>query len=245
MALAFIGVPSPGESQVDAFREGNDYYQEGRFIEAVHAYRSVLGAGVESAEVHYNLGNAFFKADSLGRAILSWERALALDPGHPDARSNIELARSLTQDVVEPIRTFWLVDAYRWWIQWLPRPLLLTLAALGWLALWVGVVLGILARKRGVRRVASLLAVSGGVVAVLLSVNIAVREFGLGAVERGVVLSKVVPVRSAPTADDNLILFEIHEGTRVRIDERTDQWAEVVLDDGKVGWVEVGTFEVI
>ena len=32
---------------------------------------------------------------------------------------------------------------------------------------------------------------------------------------------------------------------RIRIDQRTEQWAEIVLDDGKVGWIPVGAMEVI
>ena len=72
---------------------------------------------------------------------------------------------------------------------------------------------------------------------VVLGANLVVRELGIGASERGVILASVVPVRSAPTGDDDLTVFEVHEGTRVRVDQRTDEWAEIVLDDGKVGWI--------
>ena len=44
---------------------------------------------------------------------------------------------------------------------------------------------------------------------------------------------------------DNLTLFEVHEGTVVRIDQRTGEWAEIVLADGKVGWVRADVFGVI
>ncbi len=63
--------------------------------------------------------------------------------------------------------------------------------------------------------------------------------------EGAVILADAVPVRSAPAAEDDVILFEIHEGTRVRIDRRTGEWVEVVLDDGKVGWVREEVLEVI
>ena len=79
----------------------------------------------------------------------------------------------------------------------------------------------------------------------LLGSNLAVREFDVGHPERGVILAEAVSVRSAPTDDDDLTVFEVHEGTRVRIDQRTEQWAEIVLDDGKVGWVPVGVMGVI
>ena len=58
-------------------------------------------------------------------------------------------------------------------------------------------------------------------------------------------MAEAVAVRSAPAQDDDLTLFEIHEGTRVRLDQRTGEWAEVVLDDGKVGWVPLDVMEII
>ncbi|MCH7991953.1 MAG: hypothetical protein IIC35_06005, partial [Gemmatimonadetes bacterium] len=85
----------------------------------------------------------------------------------------------------------------------------------------------------------------GGVVVLVLGANLVVRELGLGQRERGVILVESVAVRSAPSRDDDLTLFEVHEGTRVRVDQRTGAWAEVVLDDGKVGWVPLDVMGVI
>lgn len=244
VAVVAVGaVPTPAAAQDEAYLRGNELYEEGQFEQAVEAYRSVLGAGVESATLHYNLGNAYFKAGDLGRAILSWERALDRDRGLADARSNLELARTLTVDDVEPLPTFWLVSAWRWWVDLLPRAVLLGAVALGWLLLWGGVAGRILARGESMRRAGTVAVLTGAAMVVVLGVNVAVREFGVGQVSRGVILADAVPVRSAPTEDDNLTLFEIHEGTVVRIDQRTDSWAEVVLEDGKVGWVPAGVVE--
>lgn len=59
------------------------------------------------------------------------------------------------------------------------------------------------------------------------------------------ILDRAVQVRAAPAEEDDLTLFEIHEGTRVRIEQRTGSWVEVVLDDGKVGWVPADVMEII
>ncbi len=58
-------------------------------------------------------------------------------------------------------------------------------------------------------------------------------------------MSEQTPVQSAPAADPSLQLFTVHEGTVVRIDRRSEDWVEVVLEDGKVGWVHTGTLETI
>ena len=63
------------------------------------------------------------------------------------------------------------------------------------------------------------------------------REGYFGGAEWGIVMVEEVAVRSAPAAEDDLTLFRIHEGTKVRLDQQAEPWTEVVLEDGRVGWV--------
>ena len=244
MAAGPRGV-APLAAQEEIFARGNQLYQAEDYPAAVEAYEAILAGGFESHELYYNLGNAYFKVGDLGQAILSWERALKLEPGDQDAVANLALANQLTADEVEPLPRFWLLSVVSWWVNLLPRSALLLLVGAGWLSLAAGLTARILARAYTPRRVGTWLVVAGVGVVVVLGTNLAVRELGIGHVERGVILAEAVPVRSAPAEDDNLTLFEVHEGTRVRIDQRTERWAEVVLDDGKVGWVPAGVLGVI
>ena len=245
LAMTATAAPPPVHGQGELFEQGNQLYQQEDFEGAVEAYQAVLSAGWESAALHYNLGNAYFKTGELGRAILEWERALVLEPGEPDATANLELARSLTADAVEPLPRFWLFDVVVWWVSLLPRGLLLGLVALAWVALAAGWSLRVLARGEAAARWGGRVAIASAVVVLVLGTNLFVRELGLGRAERAVILAERVPVRSAPSDQDDLTLFEIHEGTRVRIDQRAGDWAEIVLDDGKVGGVQTGPFEEI
>ena len=249
VALLFAATPLlPGgdaTAQEEIVTRGNQAYQEGEYATAIEAYESVLEAGFVSAGLEYNLGNAYFKSGELGRAILHWERALVLSPGDADVRANLELARSITVDAVEPLPTFWLFSALRWWVDLLPRGTLMAVVATSWLMVTGGAIVRITSRSVTPRRVGSWLMAGGGVALVLFGANLFVRELGIARPERAIILGAAVAVRSAPAEDDDLTLFEVHEGTRVRIDERTGDWAEVVLDDGKVGWVPVAVMEVI
>jgi tetratricopeptide (TPR) repeat protein len=240
---AVLAGPLPAQQEI--FEQGNQRYQAGEYAAAINAYEAVFESGFRSHDLHYNLGNAYFKHGDLGRAILNWERALALEPGDPDALANLDLADRLKADQIEPLPRFWLLSVFDWALNVLPRAFLLLSVGAAWLALATGVVLRILARSVTLRRGGSLLAGGGALVVLLLGANLLVRELGIGRAERGVILSHSVPARSAPSADDNLTVFEVHEGTRVRIDQRTDEWAEIVLPDGKVGWVPVDVMEVI
>lgn len=243
--VAALTAPTPACAQDEIVQRGNEAYQEGDYEAAIDAYQAVIEAGFRSAGLEYNLGNAYFKAGALGRAILHWERARSRAPGDPDVRANLELARSLTVDAVEPLPRFWLLSLLDWWIDLVPRGWLLGLVASGWLALNGGVALRILGRATWAPRLGRALVIGGTVVVVVLAPSLVVRETGWGRPDRAVILAEAVPARSAPAAEDDLTLFEIHEGTRVRIDQRAGEWVEVVLDDGKVGWVPVTVMEVI
>jgi tetratricopeptide (TPR) repeat protein len=233
------------DAQDEIFQRGNQLYQAEDYPAAIEAYEAVLAAGFESHDLHYNLGNAYFKTGDLGRSILAWERSLKLEPGDADAIANLQLASGLTVDDIEPLPRFWLLSVVSWWVNLVPRSVLILIVGAGWLALTAGFMTRILAHTRSRRRLAQSMWISGAAVVLLFGTNLMVRELGIGSAERGVIVVEAIHVRSAPADDDNLTLFEVHEGTRVRIDQRTERWAEIVLDDGKVGWIPVDVVGII
>ena len=55
---------------------------------------------------------------------------------------------------------------------------------------------------------------------------------------------RTVDVTSSPSASGT-VLFQLHEGTRACILDRTPGWTEVELDNGNVGWIpEAATEDV-
>lgn len=245
---ALTGAPAAGQEPNDIdpaerFQAGNSLYQAGDFEAAHDAYSQILGAGWESGDLHYNLGNAYFKLGRLGPAILSYERARRSLPGDDNVLANLDLARSLTADQIAPLPGFWLTRAWNWWVDLLPRPWLVVIVAGGYLAAMALLVVRIMGGVR--RRWAAAAAIGVGAVAVVFAVNLVIRESGFGRADYGVIMVVETPVQSAPADDPALQLFTIHEGTTVRIDRRSDAWLEVVLEDGKVGWLRAETLDEI
>lgn len=242
----FAAVPAAGlTGQEDFFVEGNRLYREGDFAGALESYRRIEEAGFESGALYYNIGNSYFKLGELGSAILYYERARRLMPGDDDLQANLELARTLTVDEVDPLPGFLPFRALRWWIHLLPIRVLTWLVGLTYVSAMACVTLWVLWRGSSAGTWAGRTAGALGLVAALFGVNLLSVDLGIGEARRAVVMDEAADVQSAPSEDPSLQVFTVHEGTTVRIDRQSGNWVEIVLDDGKVGWLELGALEEI
>jgi tetratricopeptide (TPR) repeat protein len=233
------------EDPSEILLQGNDHYQEGRFQEALSAYEGILESGFESPDLYYNLGNAYFKLGDLGGSILNFEKALSLRPRDADTRANLGLARSLTVDEIEPLPRFWVLSLLSWWTEFLPRGGLILTVVLAYLLMATGLCVRILSRSPKPRELGTWVLAGSGIAFLLFGSTLLAREGFLGGSDRGVIMVEEVAVQSAPSNEGDLTLFHVHEGTTVRLDQRTEEWNEIVLEDGRVGWVPSGTMEII
>jgi tetratricopeptide (TPR) repeat protein len=96
-----IGSPRPLRSRAGNLYRGRP---RGRFQTANQLYdrevqrgeaalEQLAQAGEPGANLFYNLGNTNYRLGAPGPAMLAYERALALDPAHPEARANLDLLR--------------------------------------------------------------------------------------------------------------------------------------------------------
>ena len=55
-------------------------------------------------------------------------------------------------------------------------------------------------------------------------------------IKDGIIVESVVTVKSAP---DNASKdeFVVHEGLKVRLEDKVDDWVKIRLADGKIGWI--------
>ncbi len=227
------------------FARGNQLYLEGDFEGAIESYKAVLDEGYASAELYYNLGNAQYRAGRIAPAIVAYERAARIDPSHSDVQANLALVRQGLQDRIEPLPRFWLLVALERWMALIPRSALGVLTTLSYLCLGVAVTMVTLTKPRGWQGTLRKLAYLSAVATIVFGATLMGHEAPLGQADIAIVVASRVPALSSPSRERGLTVFTLHEGTKVRIDDREGQWAEVVLADGKVGWLPLDALEIV
>ena len=244
-AAWLLGASGGGAGTVEVlFSRGNDAYARGDYGAAADLYRKILGAGIRNSRVYYNLGNACFKSNRIGEAILYYEKELKLDPTDVDARENLRFANVRIRDRVP-------ADARPWVMSLLERgrDVLrieqvmqiftgLYLAAMAMAAVWL-----LAAGRRWAAGV-------GIAAALLLVLSLVAGGWGIAqarareASDEAIVLAAKVEVLSGP-GSENTLLASVHEGTKVRIHNRRQTWVQVTIPDGRAGWIRREALGVI
>ena len=224
-------------AQVDALKlEADQAFIDERYSDAIKAYEDILTQEYVSAEVHYNLGNAYFKAGQIAPSILHYERALKLAPSDEDILFNLKLANLSVKDRVEEIPQLFFVH---WW-----NAILKAFSVDGWA--WSTVIAFIIAlagfllfrfsSDEGMRRLTFYTAVLAlfwagfSLYAAQLAFNHAVND------DRAVVFAATINAKSAPDQKGK-DLFVIHEGLVVTVSDELNGWVRIKLSNGNVGWI--------
>ncbi len=215
--------------------QGDEAYRQGEYELAIEQYEGVLAEGQVSADLYYNLGNAYYRTDQIGLAILNYERALRLNPAMTDARENLALAESKTVDRITPLPKLFIVR----WVDTLctrVSPLVWRVVWLVLLALEGAAVVALrLGPTRGLRK-AGLLTGIVALLLLLLSSWLLLRATSrFNSHSEAVVMPPSIAVKSSPEVQstDKLIL---HEGTRVTVSDSLAGWYKITLADGTTGW---------
>ncbi len=218
------------------FAKANQEYAQGHFKEAISAYEGLIRDGQWSANVFYDLGNAYFRAGDFGRAILNYERARALEPHHPEAMANLQIARDeahaleLRPSWPERHLQFASVNQYS-----------VTAAVAFWVAAFCLAVLIFTPRRSAAMK--SLL--------VVMLLIFAGAMFAIWQLDRGskgdalaIVTGKDVQARLA-TADTANAVLALPPGSEVKILSTRGDWIYAALPNNLRGWIPAKNAEQV
>ena len=224
--------------------EGDSAYMKNDYASAIQIYEALLNRG-EAADIYYNLGNSYYKAGDIAKAILNYERALLLQPGNGDIRANLEIARSKPVDKVEPVPEIFLVSWTKSLINSMSVDSWAVCGVVCFILLIVSLYLFIFSKQIVLKKAGFISGIVFLAVTILANVFANQQKDELTNRNSAIVINPSVTVRSTPS-ESGTSLFILHEGHKVGVkDGSMKDWKEIRLEDGKVGWVPASAIEII
>ncbi len=219
-------------------------YTKGNYQQAIADYEELLKQGV-SADLCYNLGNAYFRTENITKAILNYERAHMLSPGDEDIKFNLEFARSKTIDKITPQSEMFFVNWYHSLVNLTSVDRWAYTAVVSIILVLVLLLMYLFADRIILRKIGFYGAVASLLLFLLANLFAFQQKRMLEDRCGAIIMSSSVNVRKSP-ADKAEAAFVLHEGTRVDISDKSIKgWREIRIADGREGWVEDSKIEEI
>ena len=221
------------DNGVDAAAQAQAAYESGDFATAISLYEALASSGIHDSRIFFNLGNAYYQARDLGRALLNYRRAQALNPRDGDTATSLSRIRSQRVDLQGDEVN--LVDSVASFTSGF-----MTTAELSSLTflLWVGVCLMLVLYTLRVDLRSNLRGLLVFMVGLFLvgGVLLGCRLYAEGNRQPAVLVENSVEVMSGPGAD-YVVLYRLYSAAEMRILERRDGWVRFVLPDDRQGWL--------
>jgi len=226
------------------FAKANEAYAQEMYAEAIEHYEQIIAVKYESAELYFNLGNAYFKQGEIPSAILNYEKAKKLKPNDDDIDFNLNVANTKIVDKIEPVPELFL---WQWW-----RAFYNIFSADAWAKISVMFMilffilfgLYLFSKLMTIRKIAFY---SGIIVLffTLFTFIVAYQKYHvLTAQQEAIVFTPTITIKSSPNPN-SVDLFVLHEGSKVRIIEQVGEWSEIKIANGSVGWLPTESLKKI
>jgi len=219
------------------FDEGNKFYEQKQYDKSIESYKKILDLKIESAELYFNLGNAYFKNGDLGHAILYYMKAKRLAPADQAIRHNLEFAQrfsSLQMEGVElnPVTSFLatLVDTY-------------TLTFLAWTASFFFVLFVIVLIIRfgiGINRSVVRVAMVFSLLFVMISSGFTTFKYRYEYLTRRAVIIAEQPAVYTGASELSDIELEGAPGLIVEVISESADFYNVLFENKRRGWIKKG-----
>ena len=244
LAVSYSQIFAQSGGETRSMQTANQLYENGQFAHAAALYQQLVDQGIQNDALYFNLGNAYFKSEDVGHAILYYRKAAQLDPRDDDIQNNLKIARTQRIDQYEQEADF-LTRLTQMVGSWLTLNELAFIA----LGLWFAAVVLLIAflRQNGGRiKTAMGYALFGVALSFVASVAALGSELYVhGNRPAAVITQQEVNVMGGP-GSGQVVEFTLHSGAEVRILEERGSWMRLELPGGNVeGWVPQDVLEKV
>lgn len=236
IALVLFSNITFGSEVDDLMKAGNSYYQQKQYEKAIDTYQKIINMGYEGVSLYYNLGDAYYRENKIGYAILYFEKAHRLAPGDNDVNHNLVIANTKTVDKINTMPQFFL---FQWW-----ESLLAFFNLTGWvylayifyIILLAAIGFYFFAKRPRFQRYSFFAGLTSLVLLVITASLLIIKLNRELNIKSAIVVESSATVKLSPDPTSN-DAFIIHEGLKVREEDQVDNWVKIRLQDGKEGWL--------
>jgi len=235
----------PDQANIDSlYLKANSLYQQGQYEPALEQFNAVILSGKESADLYYNMGNAAYRSNSIGHAILYYEKALKLEPAHEDAIHNLDFVSRYRLDTFEELPVLFVGAWTTGFVQLFPEQTWSILALIFFMSILTGLLVYLFSRRMLLKKSAFICGLVALVLFVITISSALSRHRDIVNPDTGIILAPSVVVRSSPS-ESGTELFILHEGTKIEVNEEVSGWQNIKVIDGREGWILADDFESI
>ena len=220
------------------FNDANELYNQGKHSEAINYYKEIINNDFHSAELYYNLANAYYKLDSIASSVYYYEKALQLNPNDKDIIDNLNLVNNTLLDEIDPITTP------------LIKSMLNSLSNIFYFETWgyISIVFSFLvialflsyyfANSSRIKRLTFVLLCMSSIfmLASLINGNKGYDNYINN--EYAIIYSYETNLKTEPN-NRSETLFLLHEGAKVQVIENYNNWIKIRLVNGQVGYIQL------
>lgn len=232
-----LNISAQEKKEISTFKEANKLYAEENFDKAIIKYEEILDSGYESADLYFNLANAYYRQKKLSSSIYYYEKAKLLAPDNEDIQENAKLAEMLVNNRPTPIPQIGIVKFFNkiitsknidFWAYISISMFVIALFSAGYF---------LISRISKIKKVTFLISLVAIFISALTFIFTLKQNSFLNAGDKGIVFSISTGVNSSPD-ENSTRLFDIYEGFKVKIADESGIWYKIILEDGKQGWIK-------
>ncbi len=218
--------------------EGNQLYLDAQYELAIETYLSIIDSGYASAELYYNLGNAYYKSHNITMALVNFERASILKPKDKDIIHNLEVAREFVVDRIDVLPEFFIKRAWVAFVKTFDADIWSLVSLLAFFLALALFLAYFFSKRLELRKITFW----NAVFIMLISISTLLFAFQQNKFitrhNQAIIVTPSVSIKSSPDENSGTDLFLLHEGTKVTVADELGNWREVVLSDGNRGWLK-------
>jgi tetratricopeptide (TPR) repeat protein len=214
-----------------------DYYRK-----AILHYERLTDSGIRNGRLYYNIGNAWFRLDDMGRAILNYRRSALYNPADPNLEQNLQFARSRRINRIE-IQQRDRVFKTLFFIHYdVPTRIRFGIFLAGFVLLWTAAIIAVFIRRGWIKTAI----ISLAVLCFVLLISLVWEKVSLTRNPAGVVTAAEVVARKgdAETYQPSFTA-PLYSGTEFSLVEHRPDWWYIELEDGVKCWIPSGAGELV